>query len=75
MYIFEWRFSVQIWSSLTLYREICTFDRADYIQVLENRKFRNVKAKLRLSSHKLRLDDIDRYRDKTENAFYVILMM
>ena len=75
MYISEWRFSVQIWSSLTLYREICTFDRAYYIQVLENRKFRNVIAKLRLSSHKLRMDDKDRYRDKTENAFYVILMM
>ena len=54
MYISEWRFGVEICSSLTLYREIkCTFDRADYLQVLENRKNRNVIAKLRLSSHKL----------------------
>ena len=53
MYISEWRFGVEICSSLTLYREIkCTFDRADY-QVLENRKFRNVTAKLRLSSREL----------------------
>ena len=54
MHISEWRFGVEICSSLTLYREIkCTFDRADYLQVLENRKFRNAVAKLRLSSHKL----------------------
>jgi len=54
MYISEWRFGVEICSSLTLYREIkCTFDREDYLQVLENKKFRNVIAKLRLSSHKL----------------------
>jgi len=30
-----------------------SFDRADYLQVLENRRFRNVTAKLRLSSRKL----------------------
>ena len=36
-----------------LQRKKCTFDRADYLQVLENRKNRNVIAKLRLSSHKL----------------------
>jgi len=54
MYISGWRFGVEICSSLTCYREIkCTFDRADYLQVLENRKNRNVIAKLRLSSHKL----------------------
>ena len=54
MYISEWRFGVVTCSSLTLYREIkCTFDRAYYIQVLENKRFRNVIAKLRLSSHKL----------------------
>ena len=54
MYISEWIFGVETCSSLILYREIkCTFDRADYLQVLENRKFRNVIAKLRLSSHKL----------------------
>ena len=63
MYISEWRSSVQICSSLTLYRELkCTFDRADYLQVLENRNIRNVIAKLRLLSHNcsLRLGDIDR---------------
>ena len=54
MYISEWRFGVEICSSITFYREIkCTFDRADYLQVLENRKFRNVVAKLRLTSHTL----------------------
>jgi len=54
MYISELRFGVEIGSSLTLYREIkCTFDREDYLQVLENRKFKNAVAKLRLSSHKL----------------------
>ena len=54
MYISEWKFGDEICSSLTLYLEIkCTFDRADYLQVLENRKNRNVIAKLRLSSHKL----------------------
>jgi len=80
MYISECRFSVQICSSLTLCRELkCTFDRADYLQVLENRNIINVIAKLRRLSHNcsLRLGDIDRYRekaDKNENAFYVILM-
>jgi len=75
MYISEWRFGVEICSSLTLYREIkCTFDREDYLQVLENKKFRNVIAKLRHTNCSLRLDDIDRYRDKTESAFYIILM-
>jgi len=75
MYISEWRFGDEICSSLTLYREIkCTFDRADY-QVLENRKFRKVKAKSRLSSHKLFVETGDRYRDKTEHAFSVILIM
>jgi len=54
MYISEWKFVVEICSSLTLYIEIkYTFDRADYLQVLENRTFRNVIAKLRLSSNKL----------------------
>ena len=52
MYISGWRFGVEICSLFTLYRDIkCTFDRADYLQVLENRKFRNVTAKLRLSLH------------------------
>ena len=47
MYISKWRFGVEIFSSLTLYREInCIFDRADYLQVLENKKFGNVMAKL-----------------------------
>ena len=54
MYISEWRFGVEICSSLTFCREIkCTFDREDDLQVLKNKKFRNVIAKLRLSSHKL----------------------
>ena len=54
MYISEWRCGVEICSSLTLCREFkYTFDRADYLQVWENRNIKNVRAKLRLSSHTL----------------------
>ena len=71
MYISEWRFGDEICSALTLYKEIkCTFDRADYLQVLENRNIRNVIAKLRLLSHNcsLRLGDIEIYRDKADKT-------
>ena len=51
-------FWVEIWCrnmfvTHTLQKIKCTFDRADYLQVLENRMFRNVTAELRLSSHTL----------------------
>jgi len=77
MYISERIFGVEISSSFTLYREIKrTYGRADYLQVLENIKFRNVLVKLRLSSDKLS-SETERHRDthrKDRNAFYVILM-
>ena len=77
MYISERIFGVEISSSFTLYREIKrAYGRADYLQVLENIKFRNVLVELRLSSDKFSIETV-RHRDtprKDRNALCVILM-
>ena len=57
IYITNWRTGLEMSSSLNIFREIkITFERSDYIDVLENTKYRNSLAKLRLASHKLNIE-------------------
>jgi hypothetical protein len=57
IYISNWRTGLQMSSSLNIFREIKdTFEQSNYIRLLENTKFRNALAKLRLSSHKLNIE-------------------
>ena len=53
-YIAEWRTCVAGSSSLYLYKELKqVFEKSAYLDILNNNKYRNTIAKIRLSSHKL----------------------
>ena len=57
VYIGQWYSAVEISTSLSLYREIKpTFDRARYLQIMDNFKLRNAISRIRLSSHKLAIE-------------------
>jgi len=54
LFISKWRIDVNDASSLCLFRELKPiFERSLYLDKVENSKFRNILAKLRLSSHVL----------------------
>jgi len=57
IYISDWRSGLENSTSLDVYREITlNFEKSAYISQLENPKYRNVLAKLYLSSHKLNIE-------------------
>ena len=57
IYISGWHESVNSSTSLVLFKELKqNFERSSYLRVLNNTKFRNTIAKLRLSSHKLSIE-------------------
>ena len=52
-----WRASIDTHTSLYFYKEIkSTFQMSPYITLLQNIKYRNILAKLRLSSHNLQIE-------------------
>jgi len=56
-YITNWNTSVTSSSSMILYKELKPiFERSAYLDIVENKKHRNIIAKLRLSSHKLLIE-------------------
>ena len=58
--ITNWNTSVTSSSSMILYKELKPiFERSAYLDIVENKKHRNIIAKLRLSSHKLFLKRVD----------------
>ena len=57
IYISNWRSGLELSSALDVFREIKTnFEQSSYLSVIENTKYRNILAKLRLSSHKLNIE-------------------
>jgi hypothetical protein len=57
IYISNWRAGLDSCSSLYIFREVKTcFDQSSYLILLENTKYRNILAKLRLSSQKLNIE-------------------
>jgi hypothetical protein len=67
IYITEWRMGVESSSALYIYRELKqSFERSTYLTILENTQFRNMIAKIRLSSHKLFIE-IGRHRNIPRN--------
>ena len=51
IYTGHWREAVNASTTLTLYKDIKqTFEMYEYLKILRNRKFRNILARLRLSS-------------------------
>ena len=56
-YITNWDVSVTSCSSMILYKELKpVFERSSYLDIVDNKKHRNIIAKLRLSSHKLSIE-------------------
>ena len=56
-YINEWNQGLNQSQSLTMYKEVKrTFEMSSYLIKMQNRKFRNALAKLRLSSHSLNIE-------------------
>jgi hypothetical protein len=73
IYISNWREGLESYSSLYIYREIKTcFNQSSYLMLLENTKYRNILAKLRLSSHKLNIE-LGRYNNIPRNERKCIL--
>jgi len=63
IYITGWRASIDTHTSLYLYKEIkSTFQMSPYITLLQNIKYRNILAKLRLSSHNLQIESGRHYK-------------
>ena len=57
IYISEWNTDINHSTSLYLFREIKTnFEISDYLNKITNVKFRNTLAKIRLSSHSLKIE-------------------
>lgn len=57
IYISNWRSGLADSTSLDVYREIkLNFEKSAYISQLDNPKYRNILAKLHLSSHKLNIE-------------------
>ena len=56
-YVSEWRVNVDSSTSLILYKELKpVFERSLYLDVIDNKKHRNIIAKIRLSSHNLLIE-------------------
>ena len=54
IYVTEWKQGIELSSALTLYNILKqSFDTSSYLFIVKNIKFRNIIAKLRLSSHQL----------------------
>lgn len=63
IYITDWKQSIDLSSSLVMYREMKTiFEISPYLLIVRSKKFRNAIAKLRLSSHHLNIE-IGRHRN------------
>jgi len=63
IYITGWRASIDTHTSLYLYKEIkSTFQMSPYSALLQNIKYRNILAKLRLSSHNLQIESGRHYK-------------
>ena len=57
MYICTWQESIKYYSSLSLFRQFkIIFERSSYLDILTFPKYRNIISKLRLTSHKLRIE-------------------
>ena len=57
MYICTWQENVKYYSSLSLFRQFkLTFERFSYLDILTFPNYRNILSKLRLTSHKLRIE-------------------
>lgn len=73
IYINEWRQSMNMASSLYLYREMkLSFEMAPYLLKIKNIKYRNAIAKIRLSSHQLYIES-GRHRNIERNDRKCIL--
>ena len=57
IYITEWKQGLNLSQSLAIYRDVKqSFEMSSYSVKMQNRKFRNALAKLRLSSHQLSIE-------------------